>query len=119
MAVPYTNTTCDVYRGSNVPPAAPNVAGLACALVPKGASILTSGQYTHLLLVAPNADVRDDYSPGNLAAGPNADRVYIPDRNGTLFRVVLVRRKGRGTALDHKEVLLVRAAGVAWPTDNI
>jgi hypothetical protein len=119
MAVPYTNTTCDVYRSGHAPPAAPDVAGLPCALVPKGASVLTSGQYTHLLLVAPNADVRDDYNPGALAAGPNADRVYVPDRTGTLFLVVLVRRKGRGTALDHKEVLLVREGGVTWPNDNL
>jgi hypothetical protein len=130
MTLPHTNTTCDVYRAGNGPPAAPDVAGVRCHLTPKGASTLTTVLYTHVLLVPPTTDVRDGYVVTSLQANPGntatvqlgvADRVYVPDRNGTLFRVVLVRRQGQGTGLDHKVVLLARDDGgnIPWPTDNV
>jgi hypothetical protein len=120
MALPASNTTCDIYRSGNAPPASPDVPGVKCYLGPKGASTLTTQNYTHVLLLPPTTDVRDDYAQG-FVAGANADHVWIPNKNGTRFDVVLVRRIGRGTSLDHKYVLLVRVPGsnVPWPTDNV
>jgi hypothetical protein len=114
MAVPHTNTTCDIYRFGNSPPAAPDVAGVRCYLAPLGESTLTTHNYTHALLVPPDTDIRDSYLPSTFE-GSGGDRVYVPDRNGTLFKVVLVRRKGRGTAVDHKYVLVTRDDGVNVP----
>jgi hypothetical protein len=122
MALPYSNTTCDIYRASNGPPAAPDVAGVKCALEPRGQSVLTTGTYTHVLLVGPTVDVRDGFISGSFSPNPTqADSVYVPDRNGVKYVVVLVRRKGRGTALDHKQVLLERVSSgsVNWPTDDV
>jgi hypothetical protein len=123
MTIPYTNTTCDIYRAGRMPPAAPDVAGVQVALNPRGQSTLTTGWYTHLLLVNPTVDIRDDFQAGGAtpSAGVNADTVYVPDKNGTKFTVILVRRKGRGTALDLKEVLLQRVPGanVNWPSNDV
>jgi hypothetical protein len=124
MTVPYANTTCDIYRHGNTPPSAPDVPGVVCALEPKGQSTLTTPDYTHVLLVSPTTDIRDDFSPGTLTAGPNADTVWIPNKNGTSFTVILVRRKARGTTMDHKQVLLMREKGsgspsVPWPTNDL
>jgi hypothetical protein len=119
MALPYTNTTCDIYRAGNAPPAAPDVPGVKCALEPMGQSTLTTENYSHVLLVSPTTDIRDDLS-STFTAGINADSVYVPNKNGTKFQVILVRRRGRGTALDHKYVLLNRVqGGVNWPTNDV
>jgi hypothetical protein len=117
MALPYSNTTCDVYRAGNAPPAAPDLPGVKCYLNPSGASTLTTQNYTHLLLVGPGVDIRD--GGGYLNPGTNPDTVYVPDLNGVAYTVILVRRKGRGTALDLKEVLLKRTSSITWPTDNV
>jgi hypothetical protein len=120
MALASTNTTCDVYRVGRTPPAPPDVAGVRCLLNPKGQSTLTSGWYTHVMLVPTTTDVRDDFQQagGAPAAGPNSDFVYVPDKNGQKYQVVEVRRQGRGTALDCKQVLLYRLT-VTWPQDNL
>src|SRR5262249_59254420 len=98
MTVPTTNTTCDIYRSTSPPPpAAPDVAGVKCFLNPKGQSTLTTGVYTHVLLVPTGTDVRDQFPGNTFGVGPAADIVYVPDKNGTKFLVVLVRRQGRGT----------------------
>jgi hypothetical protein len=117
MTVPVYNTTCDIYRAASpVPPAPPDVAGVKCLLNPKGASTLTTQNYTHELLVDPTVDIRDGQDA--LSQGTNPDKVYVPDKNGTLFLVILVRRKGRGTALDHKWCLLQRQTP-SYPTNNL
>src|SRR5262245_51115773 len=114
-----TNTTCDIYRSTSAPPAAPAVAGVKCFFAPKGRSNLTTPYFTHVLLVPATTDIRDAYTAGSLTYGVNADAVYIPDQNSAVrWRVVLVRRINRGGALDHKEVLLVRQAAT-WPTDDV
>jgi len=120
MSLPTTNTTCDIYRSGNNPPAPPDVPGVRCFLQPKGTSTLTTQNYTHVMLVAPTTDIRDAYSPG-FTPGAQADKVYVPNQNGTLFTVVLVRRAGRGTVLDHKQVLLLRTTGatITWPTNDL
>ncbi len=122
MPLVATNTTCNIYRSSNAPPAPPDVAGVACHLRPAGGSTLTTSFYTHVLLVPPGTDIRDDFTYGQPpVAGPNSDKVYIPDSNGVRYTVVLIRRVGQGTALDHQEVLLQRAPGqaVSWPAHNV
>ncbi len=122
MALPYSNTTCDIYRPGNAPPAAPDLAGVKCALEPRGQSALTTGTYTHVLLVGPTVDIRDGFIAGSFSFdATRADVVYVPDRNGVKYLVVLVRRKGRGTALDHKQVLLERVSGssIDWPTNDV
>jgi hypothetical protein len=121
MTVPITNTTCDIYRAGTGPPSAPAVAGVPCYLAPKGASDRTTPYYTHLLLVDPTIDLRDDLPGGSLVFGPASDRVFVPDQNGTEWRVLLVRRVGLGTSADHKQALLMRVPGgaVPWPTDNV
>jgi hypothetical protein len=119
MALPTSNTTCDIYRAANSPPAPPDVAAERAFLMPRGRSDLTTPHYTHVLLVGPTVDIRDHYAPGSLDYGVNADKVFLPDAAAVVtFRVVLVRRVGRGTAADHKECLLVREF-VTWPTNEV
>jgi hypothetical protein len=108
MALQQSNTTCDIYRNGNAPPAAPDVAGVKCYLAPDWASghvaalqASTTGRWTHVLLVGPSVDIRDAYLPSQLGAdgfGLNSnDWVYVPDKNGTKFAVIYVERLGRGT----------------------
>src|SRR5262249_35412716 len=121
LSAPIPTPPCDIYRAGNGPPSAPDVAGVPCHLGPKGQSTLTTLSYTHLLLVDATVDLRDDLPGGTLSYGPNADRVFLPDPNGTEFRVLLVRPVGRGTGADHKQALLMRVPGgaVPWQTDNV
>jgi hypothetical protein len=119
MALAVKNLTCDIYRTGRAPPSSPDVAGVQCFLIPKGQSTLTTQAYTHEILVDSSIDIRDDNAAGNFtAAGPNADTLYIPNQNGTKFVVILVRRIGRGTALDQKQVLLKRST-VNWPSNDV
>jgi hypothetical protein len=119
MALPARNTTCDIFRATTLPPDPPEVAGVPCFLLPKGRSTLTTPHYTHVLLVGPEVDIRDHYAPGSLGYGATADKVFLPDASSPVtFRVVLVRRVGRGTAADHKECLLVREF-ITWPTNEV
>jgi hypothetical protein len=116
------STTCDIYRAGHTPPAAPDVAGVKCFLAPKGQSTLTTdvggtgSGYSHVLYVDQAVDVRD--GSGALAQGTNPDSVYVPDKNGTPFIVILVRRYARGTANDHLQCL-VRRLTPTWPTANL
>jgi hypothetical protein len=119
------NTTCDIYRTGNAPPAAPNVPGVPCYLRPDWRAGQAEGTrtglpagltWTHVLLVDVAIDIRDRYV-GTLADMVQ-DSVWIPDKNGTQFVVTFVERVGRGTSLDHKRVYVDRAAP-AWPTNDI
>jgi hypothetical protein len=134
MALPLSNTTCDIYRPTNSPPAAPDVAGVKCFLAPDfaashlaavqaGGTNQTAWRWTHVLLVAATVDVRDPYKgggPGGETAGlvTDADKVFVPDKNGTPFTVIFVERLGLGTSLDAKRVYLQRQVPV-WPTNNL
>jgi hypothetical protein len=115
-----SNTTCDIYRSTNSPPAAPDVAGVKLYLTPKGQSTLTTIWYTHVALVDATVDIRDNMqvSGGVPTIGVNADNIYVPDKNGTKFQVVLVRRVARGTAGDMKQIVLFRTQPT-YPTDNV
>src|SRR5262249_51794389 len=115
---PANNTTCDIYYSPNVPPATPDVAGLASCFTPRlaGGTAASEGRqtsrWTHLLCLAADADVRDTY--------PNApaNRVYVPDKNGTGFDVVFVELVNRGTPARYRRVFLSRRAP-AWPTSEL
>ena len=113
-----SNVTADVYRTGRAPPAAPDVVGVKVYLKPMGASTLTSTQYTHVMYCDPATDVRDNFTATGAWSGSSCDHVYIPDKNGTGFSVVLVRRLGRGTAGDMLECLLFRG-NPTWPTSNL
>src|SRR5205823_14966946 len=56
---------------------------------------LTTSSYTHVLYVDATVDVRDNFIASSFSAGGSADNVYVPDKNGTKFAVVLVRRYGK------------------------
>jgi hypothetical protein len=110
------NTTCDIYHAGNAPPAAPDVAQVACYLDEQFDNLKPLGlglNYTHILRVPAATDIRDNYG-----GGPGADTVYVPSKNGTSFRVIAVARSGRGTALDHRIVYLSRNA-VTWPSNDV
>lgn len=111
------NTTCDIYRNGNSPPAAPDVAGVPCRLEPRHHERpLTDIMETHRLLVDFTVDIRDNFPAAQ--DGSTGDKVYIPDQNGTLYRVALVKRQNRGTSQDHKIALLRRQA-VTWPSNDL
>ena len=116
MPLPFSNTTCDIYRAGSLPPAAPSVAGVAALIAPKGASTLTSQNYTHVMYVPLTTDIRDKAAgapAGFTVDAANADTVWIPDKNGTRFDIVLIRRAG-----DQKQVLLQRHGPASWPSNN-
>jgi hypothetical protein len=124
MALPQQpNTTCDIYRSGNSPPAAPDVAGVACYLdgsyqrrLDVGEADSAALRFTHILRCALETDVRDAYDLGTI--GATFDTVYVPDQNGTAFKVVFVERVGYGTPNDHKRVYLDRDAP-SWPTSYL
>ena len=77
--------------------------------------------WSHYIDVTDTVDVRDGYGTG--APGQNvgaaADTLYIPDKNsGVRYSVAEVRRIGRGTAVDHKRVYLIRTQ-VTWPSNDL
>src|SRR5437868_6708512 len=93
-----SNTTCDIYRNGHVPPAAPDVAGVAIYLTADyalGREHNESDQthaWTHQMVCGATVDVRDGFT-----LGAAADFVYIPDKNGTKFSVMKVMRRNRNT----------------------
>jgi hypothetical protein len=116
------NTTCDIYRAGNAPPAPPDVAAVPCRFDPdyrrgleKGEGD-TVGKFSAVLVVDLGTDVRDDYNGGSY--GPNADLVVVPSQVGMAYNVRFVERRGRGTPHDHLRVYLVRSA-VSWPTTEV
>ena len=117
------NTTCDVYRAGNSPPASPDVAAVPCVLtgiyptgLERGEGDSYSLKYTHRLLIDVTADIRDDYAAGSI--GSNPDTIYVPNMNGTAFSVIFTEVVDLGSAYQHKRVYLVRQAP-AYPTDNL
>jgi hypothetical protein len=124
MSLPIpANTTCDVYRAGNAPPASPDVAGVPCTLtgiymmgLERGEGDSDSLKYTHRLLVDCFDDIRDDYSAG--AIGGNQDTIYVPDNTGTAFSVIYVEIVELGKSWQHKRVYLVRNAPI-YPTSNL
>jgi hypothetical protein len=125
-SLPVFTQTCDIYRNGNTPPSSPDVAGVACHLTAGYArgiestdpTSVSGAMWTHILLVAATVDVRDGYE-GELAwDGMGWDHVWVPNQNGTRFRVVFVERVDRDTPADHKRVYLDRRQP-AWPTNDL
>lgn len=116
------NATCDIYRTGNAPPAAPDVAAIACFLQAnyrlgqETAERDSNQSWTHVMLLEVSVDIRDCYLGGG-ALGAQ-DTVYVPDQNGTPFKVVFIERVQRGTAHDHKRVYLDRQTPT-WPTNEL
>jgi hypothetical protein len=123
MAIPIAaETTCDIYRLGNAPPAAPDVAGVPCHLqgdygrgLEAGKTMSSSYRFHYVMLVDLDTDIRDGYDSGLTAS---ADTVFVPDQNGVMYRVRFVERVGWNTALDHKRVYLARHA-TPWPTTSV
>lgn len=114
----------DVYRFGNAPPAAPDVAGIQILLMPwyshsheAAITSSTTNRWTHIAVVPTGTDIRDGYQ-GEANPMVNPDTVYIPDKNGTPFKVVFVERTGYGTSADALRVYLQRQAP-PWPTVNL
>ena len=118
------NTTCDVYRAGNAPPAAPDVAGVKCFLrpfFPQGyvhGSGMGSGQteVSHVLDAAIDTDIRDGTAGFGQDAG--CDALYVPDKNGTKFDVLGVVLTSYNTDQDRRRVYLRRKAPT-WPTSYL
>ncbi len=122
MALPMTpNTTCDIYRSTHSPPAAPDVAGVKCFLRASNRHSINTLYHTHVLYVDVTVDIRDGYATvvPTQNVGTANDTVFIPDKNSaTTFSVAEVRRVGRGTPLDHKRVYLLRQK-VTYPSNDL
>ena len=121
MALPQPpNTTCDIYRVGTAPPAAPATAAVPCVLRPdwRDGQQATAGtrDWTHVLLVGPDVDLRDAYAGASTSA--EQDSVYVPDQAGTRFKVVFIERVGAGTAGEHKRAYLDRQTP-SWPTNAL
>jgi len=119
-----TNNTCDIYRAGRAPPAAPDVAAVPIALKPdwqgandKGFYQVSALMWTHVMFVQPHVDIRDKFTGSMTSA--DQDTVWIPDQNGTRFKVIFIQRISEGTAGDHKQVFLDRNPAPPWPTDNL
>jgi hypothetical protein len=125
MSLPIVpNTTCDIYRVANAPPAAPDIAGVSIALKPdwrganaKGFFQINALMWTHVAYMAPNVDIRDRYT-GQMTTAAQ-DFVWIPDQTGTRFTVQFVQVIGLGTPGAHKQVFLDRNPAPPWPTNNL
>ncbi len=114
------NTTCDIYRCGNAPPAAPDVAAVPCYFTPcfdlgqqRGKHEPQPFHFCAILKADAATDVRDGF---DAFTGTNAaqDTVYIPDQNGIAYAVVFVEKKSVGTAAQCLAVYLERKA-VNWP----
>jgi hypothetical protein len=119
------NTTCDVYRSGNAPPANPDVAGVPIVLTPDFMNAhsmqTTSGttfRWTHLLLCALATDIRDNYNFGGAGnametQGTQFDNVYVPNKSGTQFAVIFVERVRNPGGTDYLRVYVQRQVP-AW-----
>jgi len=112
------NTTCDIYRTGNAPPAAPDVAGVPCYFTScfdlgreRGEKEAQTFRFTAMIYVATTSDIRDNFSAWTQG---NRDTVYIPDKNGVGYNVNFVERVMIGQAGDQKIAYLDRLA-VTWP----
>lgn len=116
-----TNNTMDVYRSGNTPPAAPDVAGVACLLTPdfvrgtEASEADPTERWTHVAVVSATTDIRDAWTGSGFTT---QDTVYVPDRTGTAFLVVFVERVNAGGPGDSKRCYLRRQTP-NWPTNNL
>lgn len=113
MALPSpANTTFDIWRYNGVAAASTGNHGILRGVFEQGreAGEQASAQFrfTHVLLVEPTLDLRDDFD-AFAGTASQRDTVRIPDSTGLSYRVVFLERVQRGLAADHKRVYLQRA----------
>jgi hypothetical protein len=101
-----SNTTCDVYKSGNAPPAAPDTAGLAVRLTLRAVNLKQDIPYSHWADMPLATDI------------VGGDSVYVPDKNGTQFKAQAFERIRSGGGGDYRRVYLMRQA-VTWPSDNL
>lgn len=116
------NTTCDIYRTGNAPPAAPDVAAVPCWFTSqfdlgreRGEKEAQPFRFTAWIYVDSTVDIRDAFAAWTQG---NRDKVYIPDQNGVGYNVNFVERVLQGQPNDHKIVYIDRLA-VNWPFPGI
>src|SRR6059036_499170 len=84
-------STGDIYRSGTTPPAAPAVTAVPISICRVGCSrgCDNSGfQYTHIIHLPPDTDIRDGYSvSGTTVSQVNPDSIWIPDQNGVEYYV--------------------------------
>ena len=86
MSLPMApNNTCDIYRTGHTPPATPDVAGVACYLMPYGQSSLTTPNYTHILYVAATVDIRDNFIASTVSTAATPTPCTSPTIPGRRF----------------------------------
>lgn len=102
------NTTCDIYRASNLFQAAVPIH--LKAIYPQG---LERGEgdsdtlkFTHCILFDQSIDIRDAYNAGTI--GSTYDTLYIPDDTQTAWTVIFVEWVDLGYAWQHKRAYIVR-----------
>jgi hypothetical protein len=114
------NTTCDIYRAGNTPPASPTITAVPCCFIScfdigreRGEKEALQYRFTARMLVAPATDVRDDFSAWT-GSPSSQDTVYVPNEFGVGYHVVFVERINRGQPADALCVYLDRLS-VLWP----
>ena len=123
MSLPtaFLTTTFDLYRpfGAGTPVAT----GIACRLVPDLARGRGTGSasgtliWTHYIDVDDSVDIRDGCTRAGGIDAPgfaDGDEVRIPDSSGSIYTVVWVEMRGRGTAGQFKRAYLLRDTPI-WP----
>ena len=111
-----SNDTCDIYRYTNVPPAAPDLAGVPVLVVPRFRNLkgnFNAGfTYTHIISLPLSADVRDNYPTDG-----NGDKLYVPNQSSfTIFTVNFVERVRVGGGLDYKRAYCT--VSYRYPTEE-
>lgn len=124
MAVSAPNTTCDIYRNGNAPPAAPDIAAVPCYFVAcydlgreRGERENIQRRFVARMSVNPTVDIRDPFTQWTTQAN-TADTVYVPNMNGIAYNVVFVERKAKGLPDDQLVVYLDRQ-GINWPWPGV
>jgi hypothetical protein len=111
------NTTCDIYRNGNAPPAAPDVAGVPCYIAPAFANIKVNASgftYDHVVSLSLTADVRDDFP-----SSPNGDTLWLPNQHGVPYLVQFVERVRLGLAGGDYKRAYVLMQTPTWPATDL
>jgi len=108
------NTTCDYFETGHLPPDdEPDLAAVPIFLdgdFMRGNLGIDKLRWTHLLKVRANVEI--------LAADSPANRVYVPNKDGTCFEIVFVEVLERGKAGSFKRVYLERKS-IIWPSEQL
>src|SRR5262249_19780350 len=112
------NTTCDLYRSGNAPPADPDIAGIRIYLRPdwqrgqeSGDFALTTMCWTHVADFPFDTDLRHWRGAANDVALQAT--IDIRHKDGTAFRVVLTESRA------HVKVAYLARGLPPWPTAQL